>query len=77
MTRKTLKHTAWLLLAGLLASLPVLAHTLSVSHVDIVVPTDGSAPQIELDLAIRDLALSLPLDTNRDGFVADTEVDSF
>lgn len=66
MKRTMLRRAAWLILAGLLASLPVLAHTLSVSHVDIVVPADGSAPQIELDLAIRDLALSLPLDTNSD-----------
>jgi hypothetical protein len=42
------------------------AHTLSVSHVDVVVPEDGSAPRVEIDLAIRDLALSLPLDANRD-----------
>ncbi|MDI1253739.1 HupE/UreJ family protein [Thermomonas sp.] len=66
MKRTPPKCAAWLLLASLLVSLPVLAHTLSVSHVDIVVPADGSEPQIELDLAIRDLALSLPLDANHD-----------
>lgn len=45
---------------------PAHAHTLSVSHLDIAVPADGSDPKVELDLAIRDLALSLPLDANRD-----------
>lgn len=55
------------LLAILFAALPASAHTLSVAHVDIVIPTDGSeGPRIELDLAIRDIALSLPLDINRD-----------
>ncbi|MEO6382936.1 MAG: HupE/UreJ family protein, partial [Thermomonas sp.] len=66
MKRLTQKCRAWLLLAGVLVALPVIAHTLSVSHVDVLVPADGSAPQIELDLAIRDLALSLPLDANHD-----------
>lgn len=66
MKRATLKWAPWLLLAALVSSPSVIAHTLSVSHLDIVVPPDGSAPQIELDLAIRDLALSLPLDANHD-----------
>ncbi|MEO6227477.1 MAG: HupE/UreJ family protein [Thermomonas sp.] len=61
-----MKRWRLLLLVGLLASLPAWAHTLSVSHVDIVVPADGSGLEIELDLAIRDLALSLPLDANHD-----------
>jgi hypothetical protein len=42
------------------------AHTLSVSHLEIVVPPDGDDVTIELDLAIRDLALTLALDANRD-----------
>ena len=42
------------------------AHTLSVSHLDIVVPADGSDLRLELDLALRDVALTLPLDANRD-----------
>lgn len=42
------------------------AHTLSVSHLDIAVPADGGPVQVELDLAIRDLALSFPLDADRD-----------
>lgn len=61
-----MRRGIWLLLACLVASIPAPAHTLSVSHVDIVVKSDGSAPEIELDLAIRDLALSLPLDVNHD-----------
>ena len=52
----------WLLL---LAALPLHAHTLSVAHLDIT-RMDGGEAQIELDLAIRDLALSFPLDTNHD-----------
>ena len=42
------------------------AHTLSVSHLDIVVPANGADLQIELDLALRDVALTLPLDANHD-----------
>ena len=45
---------------------PVFAHTLSVSHLDIAVPKNGGDLQVELDLALRDLALTLPLDANRD-----------
>lgn len=56
----------WWLLAGMLAVAPAWAHTLSVSHLDIAIPADGSNPRIELDLAIRDLALTLPLDANHD-----------
>lgn len=66
MKRATQQWAAWLLFAAMIVSPPILAHTLSVSHLDIVVPVDGSAPQIELDLSIRDLALSLPLDANHD-----------
>ena len=55
-----------LLLASLLlASSMACAHTLSVAHLDIVRTDDGAA-RVELDLAIRDLALSLPLDADRD-----------
>lgn len=45
---------------------PVQAHNLSVAHLDITMPAGASDTRIELDLAIRDLALSLPLDANRD-----------
>ena len=58
------------LLLGLLLPIvfPVVveAHTLSVSHLDITVPADGSDLRIELDLALRDIALTLPLDADRD-----------
>ena len=50
----------FLLVAG-----PLQAHTLSVSHLDISRMPDGNA-KVEVDVAIRDLALSLPLDANRD-----------
>jgi hypothetical protein len=43
-----------------------LAHTLSVSHLDITVPPKGGDLQLELDIAVRDLALTFPLDANRD-----------
>jgi len=58
---------AALLIALLFAALatPSHAHTLSVAHVDIA-PTASGDQRIELDLALRDLALSLPLDANRD-----------
>lgn len=51
---------------GLLLSFAAGAHTLSVSHLDIVPAGDGHGMRIELDLALRDLALSLPLDANHD-----------
>ena len=50
----------------LLAVGPVQAHSLSVAHVDISVPGKHSTVRVEVDLAIRDIALSLPLDANRD-----------
>lgn len=53
---------ALLALAGATAH----AHTLSVSHLDVVVTEDGRAMQVELDLALLDLALTLPLDVDRD-----------
>jgi hydrogenase/urease accessory protein HupE len=53
------------LLLWLLASWPLQAHTLSVGHLDIT-RTSGNEARIELDLAIRDLALTLPLDADRD-----------
>ena len=45
------------------------AHTLSVSHLDIVVAGNGDDVRVELDLALKDLALTLPLDANRDEIV--------
>ena len=59
------------LLLGLswLLFVPVQAHTLSLSHLDIQVPATGEPMRVELDLALRDLALTLPLDANRDEIV--------
>lgn len=61
-------HLRWL--ASWLASLALAgtcsAHNLSVAHVDIQVPATGTEMRIELDLAIRDLALTMPLDANND-----------
>lgn len=42
------------------------AHSVSVSHVDIAVEGADAPVQVELDIAVRDLALSLPLDVDRD-----------
>lgn len=53
------------LLLLLVAAIPVAgAHTLSVAHLDIEQARDGTA-RLELDLAIRDLALTFPLDADR------------
>lgn len=41
------------------------AHALSVAHLDIATAGDGRA-RVELDLALRDLALTLPLDADHD-----------
>lgn len=62
-----MRRFASLIVAAFL-TLPVVAaaHTVSVSHVDIAVDGEDAPLRIELDLAIRDLALSLPLDANRD-----------
>ncbi|MEO6366111.1 MAG: HupE/UreJ family protein [Luteimonas sp.] len=55
-----------LVLAILCAAIaPAVAHTLSVSHLDVQVDDAGDA-RVELDLALRDLALTLPIDANRD-----------
>ncbi len=63
-------------LALLMALLPsiAMAHTLSVSHVDIQVPDDGRHATVELDLALRDIALTLPLDADHDERVTWGEV---
>ena len=58
----------WLAIVGLLAA-PAAAHTLSVSHLDIVVSSRGGGARVQLDLAIKDLALTLPLDANHDEVV--------
>ncbi|MBC7989017.1 MAG: HupE/UreJ family protein [Luteimonas sp.] len=48
-----------------LAAVSASAHTLSVSHLDVTVGERG-AVMLELDVALRDMALTLPLDANRD-----------
>ena len=58
-----------LAMSSWLVPVPARAHTLSVSHLDIEVRADGAPMRVELDLALRDLALSLPLDANRDDVV--------
>lgn len=50
---------------ALLAPPTLHAHALSVAHVDIEV-SDGAPVRMELDLSLRDLALTVPLDANRD-----------
>ena len=43
----------------------VSAHTLSTAHVDVAMPAGSGAGQVEVDLSVRDIALTLPLDTDR------------
>lgn len=55
------------LIVVLFACLPAaFAHSLSVSHLGIDVPADGGPVHVELDLSIRDLALTIALDRDRD-----------
>lgn len=65
MSRLRAAGIALLLFAGNAA-----CHTLSVAHVEITVPANDGNAQIEVDLALRDIALSLPLDANRDDKVS-------
>lgn len=54
------------LFLGLALAATCKAHELSVGHVDVQVPGAGGEIRVELDLAIRDLALTIPLDANGD-----------
>ncbi len=63
-----------LFLLSLLAC-PLAAHTLSVAHVDVISQTDGGL-KVEIDLALRDLALTMPLDLNRDNKITWGELSS-
>lgn len=57
----------WLLL--LLLAFPLgstHAHALSVAHLDVTVPDEGGELEVGLDLALRDIALTLPVDANND-----------
>ncbi|MFL6591720.1 MAG: HupE/UreJ family protein [Luteimonas sp.] len=55
---------------------PAIAHTLSVSHLDIAASARGDEQRIQLDLAIRDIALTLPLDANHDEVVTWGELEA-
>jgi len=57
-----------LALLACLAAPAAHAHTLSVSHVDVALLDNGAAT-VEVDLALRDLALTFPLDANRDEMI--------
>lgn len=52
--------------ALLAMALSAWAHTTSVAYLGIEVPADNGPLRLELDLSIRDLALTLPLDADRD-----------
>ena len=59
--------TVALVALALMCSEPAAAHNLSVAHVDVSVAADDpQAFKVEIDLALKDLALTLPLDRNRD-----------
>ena len=55
-----------LLLALWLSGATAQAHTMSVSHLQVSTSDRESGARLELDLAVRDLALTLPLDANGD-----------
>lgn len=57
------------LMSAMLAPDAARAHMLSVSHLDVTTSGESDPIRIELDLAIRDLALTIPLDANRDEIV--------
>lgn len=59
-----------------LAPGPTLAHTLSVARVDIARTAGATSAQIEIDLSIRDLALTLALDADGDEQVTWGELDA-
>lgn len=50
----------------LMLCVPAHAHTMSVSHVDVTLDREATQADLELDLALKDLALTLPIDANRD-----------
>lgn len=58
-----------------LLSASVQAHTLSVAHVD-VAPRGEDGVVVEIDLALRDLALTMPLDANGDNAITWGELKS-
>jgi hypothetical protein len=57
------------LLAGAAA-----AHTLSVAHVDVTANTSKGGAVVDVDLALRDLALTIPLDLDGDNAITWSEL---
>jgi HupE / UreJ protein len=55
------------------ASMPVSAHSISVAYLELT--EDDGAIRIELDVAVRELALRLPLDRDRDEVVTWGEIE--
>jgi hypothetical protein len=59
----------------LLVALPALAHNLSVAHVSVVRDVgDRRLATVEVDLSLKDLALTIPLDANHDEAVTWAEL---
>jgi HupE / UreJ protein len=54
-----------MLLSSVLCSGPAQAHTLSIARIDIDASQQAGPVRLELELALRDVALSLPLDADR------------
>lgn len=63
-----------LVAATLFVVSPAHAHMLSVSHLDVTVAASADPVRLELDLAIRDLALTVPLDANHNEQVTWSEL---
>ena len=64
------------LFAGLVAAPAAVAHSLSVSHLDIRPAGDSSTVVVGADLSLRDLALTLPIDLDRDDRITWGELQS-
>lgn len=64
-----MKRFALACLLALACADTALAHTLSVSHVELRQVPGTPGARLDIDLAVRDLALTFPLDANRDGDV--------
>lgn len=67
---------AVVLLLLMVAAAPAHAHTLSVARVELARAAGSTGAQVEVDLSLRDLALTLPLDANRDEQVTWGELDA-
>lgn len=62
-------RATWLAAACLLPAAGAGAHTMSVSHVELRRDSNAARVALDIDLAVRDLALTFPLDADRDGNV--------